>query len=209
MIGRKLEIAVFVVIFFVCLFLTIPPILRIKAATLPINVGMSADEVIKEAHPDIEQKGYDYRYTTQGDYLFVYVMTDNGISEFNVGYKNDVSGYILNLPGLVGGDIADSRMGMITLGEDQALSILVKRYFDTDYIIMITELNKPDVTVYVDGVEMETISSPGGDVRWVHVITDLSQVNEIYAMYKGEKIHIASGQQIEKAFKEGSHAIIH
>lgn len=58
--------------FLVCLAIVGMNVVPIKA-TLPVNAGMTPEQVVKLTYPQIVEEGRNYKYTIIDDYMFLCV----------------------------------------------------------------------------------------------------------------------------------------
>lgn len=210
MIRKGWEIAIFIAIFVICGLLILSPIMRWKAS-LPINAGLTAEQVIEQEYPHVAQQEYNYDYTTKDNYMFLFVdkadaKEDSIGYNFYIGFKNSQSGYILKLPGLNFGDIYDLKVDANRLDNEEVLSLQVRRYFGSEYVIMLEQRNANGIEFFVNGEEMDSITYEG-DTKWIDVAKDLTDDFEIYAMYEGEKIDVVNGSQIISGFEESGYGL--
>lgn len=207
MIRKGWEITIFIIIFISCGLILLSPILRWKA-TLPINRGMTAEEVIFETYPQLEKYECEYEYYAKWDYLFVFTETFDKFEkkynyQFDIGYKNRNSGYILKLPGMTFGEIYDYKVGVITLDNKEVISFEIRRYFKTDYVIIFKERNAKGAEFFVNDKPMDRITfKKHNQTRWVYVTNNISQNFKIYAIYKDQVIDLIDASQIRNAFEE-------
>lgn len=201
MINVRWERALFIILFVVCLVIVGMQFIQIKA-TLPINAGMTPEQVIKVTYPKIVQDDRNYKYTIIDDYLFLCVETKPGYYDFDIGYRNDQSGFILELPGLVTGDIYKKEHKVVPLNGHRNIYVGVRRYFKSDFVITIIPININDIEFFSNDIKMESIYGDwNDDTRWIDVI-DLSKDIEIHAVSKGEKIYVINLDEIREMFGE-------
>lgn len=210
MIRKGWEIAIFVAIFVISGLLILSPMMRWKAS-LPINAGMTAEQIIEQEYPHVAQQEYDYVYTTKDNYLFLFVdkadaREDSIGYNFDIGFKNSQSGYIVKLPGLNFGDIYDLKVAVTRLNNEEVLSLQVRRYFGSEYVIMLEQKDADGIEFFVNGEQMDSITYRN-DTKWIDVVKNPTNDFKIYAMYEGEKIDIANGSQIKSAFKESGYGL--
>lgn len=201
MIKKGFEITIFVLIFLVSAILFGQFLLHQKAE-LPLNVGITPEEVILSTYPEIEKEDLEYNYNIQNGYLLLYRETTDGKCEFEVGYKNDNSGYILELPGIFvrGSYIYDFKSFSIELENKSAVSIHAYKYFD-DYILEFRFIGEGDAEFFCDMIKIEPfICEATGKSKNIIVINDTSKTYMFTCDYNGKMYDLADTERIIDLF---------
>ena len=166
---------------------------------MPINAGMTLEEVIESNYPDIEKD--DYKYIIQDNFAFITIEPQEGKGFFKVAYKNDTSGYILELPGMLQGIIYD-RESKPVLYKDSALAIPnYYKYFDKYYVVELSGFGLVDVEFYCKEKDLITLTlEDSGETKWYMVVSDLSEDFEIMCDFKSDAIHVINKQELLDLF---------
>jgi hypothetical protein len=195
----KLERAIFIVIFIFCLLACIFFATPIKANQLPINIGLTPEQVIETKYGDMP-----FKYKIYDNLMFVCI-NNAGNCGLNYAFKNDNSGFMFELPGFYIGSIIQQVAQYIGVTDEEPVMISVLSYKAKYYVtIADTFSEKGDIVFYKNGEKFEALSFENArNQYWVFELEDLSSFNEIEGYYKGEKIKIEDLNRIDTLNVEG------
>ena len=196
MIKRGFEITIFILIFFITGILLMPFFLQMKAK-LPLNAGMTTEEVIISTYPELKDKDLYYNYKIENGYLLLYRETLDGNCKFEIGYKNDNSGYIIELPGVfLRGDISKIKTYITELENGFAVSININKYFDS-YILEFVRIGREDAEFYCNSNIIEPFMCEAtGESKYILVIEDISQNYRFTCQSNGKTYDLVDMQTI-------------
>jgi hypothetical protein len=203
MLPIKLERAIFIIIFIVCLQACVIFTSQVKANELPINKGMTPEQVIESEY--IKQSGnLNYKYIIMGNIMFVCHEESPGFCSLGVAFRNPSSGFMFKVPGLFSWPIRNERNSYIDTGDAYMLGYTIGIYSSGYYIVIYDTFKKRDIDFYIDKKEMDMLELDNNTQRyWVGVINDLSDFNEVIGNYNSKQIHIIDAKELKAIFGEG------
>jgi|AGTN01.3.fsa_nt_gi hypothetical protein len=198
MLNRKVEKAVFAIIFLV-LYLIIGNIsTNIKINNLEINKGKSPEQIIEEEYPDLKKSDLQYKYIINGDFLFVCMETKTGYCQLDFARRTRNSGYFFKVPGLSFGPNYNIKYGTVNLGEDKLLNYYVYK-IQSKYVIEIADLfGKRSIEVYNNQDKIGALSLDNAlNQYWAVVLNDLDILQDITCIYGNNEIHIIDNEEVK------------
>jgi|AGTN01.2.fsa_nt_gi hypothetical protein len=202
MLNTKTERGIFIIIFVIILFVVSLYATQLKYNTLPINKGLSAEQVIEQEYPELKRNELQYKYVVIDKYLFVCRETYGGVLDFSFAFKNENSGFMFDIPGLkTGGTGIIIKSNGVNLPDSSIFYIIYK--VQSDYIVEIEDLKNLDLSIFCDENQLDHMAIEGQIGQyWVIVIKDIDSPKEIYCLYKGEKLEILNSADIKALFGE-------
>lgn len=193
MLPIKLERAIFITIFIICLLACTYFATQIKVSELPINAGLTPEQVIESEYGKTQ-----YEYKIYDDLMFVCTY-NAGSSWLNYAFKNDNSGYMFEIPGFFIGPAVQQVSEYIGATDEGPLMVSVLCY-KTKYYVRIADTfsKKGNIEFYKNREKLEALSFENAENQyWVCELEELSSFNEIQGYYKGEKIKIVDVNNLE------------
>jgi hypothetical protein len=140
----------------------------IKAGYLPINKGMTPEEVIESEFGD-----FNYKYKIYDDIMFVCIDSSQNGSELKFAFRNDHSGFMFQVPGYFSGSLINGKNKVVYINESLYPIYCFVGKVHSKYYITITDLHNQNTHFYKDGKVMDLLDSESaGQKYWVTVIDD-------------------------------------
>lgn len=203
MINVKLERALFIIVFIICVFTCMYFSTQIKINVLPINKGLSPEQAIESEYKDLSAGGLAYKYIILDNIMFVVVDMKTGYCHISHAYRNDNSGFMFKVPGFVFKPTIDYRVKRLYIEKTNPLILTIKKNDNKFYISLEDPFNKRDIEVLYDEVTLDAISFPDvNNQYWVCAVENISKFKKIECFYNGEKIKLIDADELRAMYEE-------
>ena len=199
MLHYKAERAIFIIIFLVCFIVVGFYATDLKYNVLPLNKGLTPEQVIENEFPQTGDKDLNYKYKIDGDYLFVCWESGYNLCNFDFALRNHNSGFMFDVPGIKFGSNSKTNIGVFELDKKSITSVIYKT--DHHYIIEFHEIQKSDIHIFLNDTKIEPFTFDDAvNQYWVAVIADTDTMVEINCIYQGQRTHIFNADEIKSMF---------
>ena len=201
MLNSKFEKMIFIIVYIVLFVVAGYYATQIKANYLPINIDLTPEQIIEAEFKEIDRENLHYSYLIKDDFLIACIESTTGQGTLHTAYKNDISGFMFDIPGTTVGSIRESRHSYTILKDDSVLFITILKY-KSKYVILIEDLlQKREIDVYVnDEILVPLTTSYENNTCWADVLSDSSKVFETKCVFEGNTYHIVDNQEINDLF---------
>ena len=201
MLNSKIEKMIFIIVYIVLFVVAGYYATQIKANYLPINIDMTPEQIIEAEFKEIDRENLHYSYLIKDDFLIACIESTTGHSSVHVALKNDISGFMFDVPGTTVGSIYNDKY-LNTIFDDDSILLTTILKYKSKYVVLIGDLlQKRDIDVYVNNEKLEPLNSSNAiDTCWADVLSDSSKAFEIYCVFEGQTYHIVDNQEINDLF---------
>jgi hypothetical protein len=208
MLNHNVEKAIFIVLF-AALFWALGSVATgIKENVLGINQGKTPEQVIEEEYPELEEKGLQYRYVTEDDFLFVCYELETGYCQFNFAYRTDNSGYFFQVPGLAFGPNFAVKPLSLELNQNELLYYSVYKVRGNYFVEVADLFGKRDIQVLQNGEPMEALTFDNtANQYWAVNAGDLDTPIAVSGRYKGKEFSIINTDEIIALYGVNQHGL--
>lgn len=206
MLENKVERALFICILVICFFVAGFFGTKFKLLNLPINKGLSAEQIIEDEFKDVISNDKNYRYLIRENFLFTAIKRETGYWQFEIAVRNENSGFIFDAPGISIGPSSiykSKSLPDISLGTGNSIGATILK-FKTSYAVIIGKWQGlKGIKVYANGKELESLTGdPVYNDYWFYVTDDLSEEIDLHCVFNQKEYHFANNEEIKALFKE-------
>jgi len=200
MLNSKAEKTIFIMIFIAFYIIFGYYAAQIKAYELPINKGLTPEQIIESEFSNIKQQNLNYKYFIKDDFLFVSIDYNTGYCDYDIAVKNKNSGFMFDVPGTIVGLIYQRKDIYTMLKDDKILQTTIYKY-GSKYAIVISDLFNRDINIYINDEEIDPFTFNNClNTCWADVFSDVSKEFEIYCVYEGYRYHLVNETEIKAKF---------